>query len=46
MSGVRAEAIRAIRAGYDLHHGPSENPDLALLAGDRLYAQGLAALAG
>jgi hypothetical protein len=41
----RDAAIRAIRAGYDLHHGPSEDPDLALLDGDRLYAEGLAELA-
>ena len=45
MSAARAEAIRAIRAGHDLHHGSSEDPDLALLDGDRLYAEGLAALA-
>jgi len=41
----REAAVRAIRAGYDLHHGASEDPDLALLEGDRLYAQGLAELA-
>lgn len=41
----RADAIRTIRAGYDLHHGVSEDPDRALLDGDRLYAEGLAALA-
>ena len=41
----RDSAIRAIRAGYDLHHGLSEDPDLALLDGDRLYADGLAELA-
>ena len=45
MTGARAAAVRAIRAGHDLHHGPSEDPDLALLDGDRLYAEGLAALA-
>lgn len=44
-SEVRAAALRAIRAGYDLHHGTSEDPDLALLDGDRLFAEGLAALA-
>ena len=41
----REKAIAAIRAGYDLHHSPSDDPDLALLEGDRLYAQGLAELA-
>ena len=41
----REAAIRAIRAGYDLHHGTSEDPDRALLDGDRLYAEGLATLA-
>ena len=43
-------AIAAIREGYDLHHGGGRvirtaDPDLALLAGDRLYALGLADLA-
>ncbi len=50
----RAEAelaIAAVREGYELHYGRSralriEDPDLALLAGDRLYALGLARLAG
>jgi hypothetical protein len=41
----RDAAIRAIRAGHDLHHGTSEDPDRALLDGDRLYAEGLATLA-
>jgi hypothetical protein len=41
----REAAIAAIRAGHDHHHGPSADPDLALLEGDRLYAQGLAELA-
>jgi hypothetical protein len=41
----RADAIRVIRAGYDLHHGTAEDPDRALLDGDRLYAEGLATLA-
>jgi hypothetical protein len=41
----REQAVAAIRRGYDLHHGPAEDPDLALLDGDRLYAEGLAALA-
>lgn len=46
----RALAAVAAREGYDLHHGGgrivrTEDPDLALLAGDRLYALGLAELA-
>jgi hypothetical protein len=41
----RAAAVRAIRAGHALHHTATEDPDLALLDGDRLYAQGLADLA-
>ena len=41
----RANAVEAIRRGYDLHHTPSDDPDLALLDGDRLYARGLAELA-
>ena len=41
----REAAVAAIRAGHDLHHGASDDPDLALLDGDRLYAQGLAELA-
>lgn len=45
LAGHRAEAVRAIRAGHDLHHGPSGDPDLALLEGDRLYAEGLSVLA-
>lgn len=45
MTGAREEALRLIRAGYDLHHGASDDPDLALLEGDRLYAEGLAVLA-
>lgn len=46
-----AFAVEAVREGYLLHHGPSPrflttaDGDLALLAGDRLYALGLAALA-
>ena len=40
----------AIREGYRLHYGEgavvrTQDPDLALLAGDRLYALGLARLA-
>ena len=45
MTPERREALRLIREGYDLHHGAAEDPDLALLEGDRLYAAGLAALA-
>jgi hypothetical protein len=41
----REAAVTAIRAGYDLHHSASDDPDLALLEGDRLYAEGLAELA-
>ena len=45
LNGPRAVAVRAIRAGHDLHHRPAADPDLALLDGDRLYAEGLSALA-
>jgi hypothetical protein len=41
----RKSAVETIRRGYDLHHGESDDPDLALLDGDRLYAAGLAELA-
>ena len=42
--------VEAIREGYLLHYGTgrivaTDDPDLALLAGDRLYALGLARLA-
>jgi hypothetical protein len=42
--------LEAIREGYELHYGSgrvvrTEDDDLALLAGDRLYALGLARLA-
>jgi hypothetical protein len=42
--------VEAIREGYLLHYGAGRvvdggDPDLALLAGDRLYADGLARLA-
>ena len=42
--------FEAIREGYLLHYGQpravrTDDPDLALLAGDRLYALGLARLA-
>ncbi len=46
-----ALAVEAIREGYLLHYGTSrllavgDDPDLALLAGDRLYAMGLSELA-
>ena len=47
-----ALAVEATREGYLLHHGPgggrvvrTDDADLALLAGDRLYALGLAVLA-
>jgi hypothetical protein len=43
-------AVAAVHEGYRLHYGrpralPIDDPDLALLAGDRLYALGLARLA-
>ncbi len=46
---VRAAAAELVREGYLLHYGTARyyaiaDPDLALLAGDRLYAAGLAAL--
>jgi hypothetical protein len=42
--------VEAIREGYEQHYGKgrvvhADDPDLALLAGDRLYALGLARLA-
>jgi hypothetical protein len=45
-----AAPVEAVREGYELHYGaPSvvrtDDPDLALLAGDRLYALGLEKLA-
>jgi hypothetical protein len=45
-----ALVVETIREGYLQHYGEgrvvrSEDPDLALLAGDRLYAGGLAQLA-
>jgi len=48
---VRDVAVAAIREGHLLHGAgagafvTTDDPDLALLAGDRLYALGLAALA-
>jgi hypothetical protein len=48
--GEYALLVEAIREGYLQHYGAGrvvrpEDPDLALLAGDRLYALGLARLA-
>jgi hypothetical protein len=48
--GPRALAVEAIREGHLLHHGgarvlATDDADLALLAGDRLFALGLAELA-
>ena len=45
-----AEPVDAVREGYELHYGSpaviaTDDPDLALLAGDRLYALGLEKLA-
>jgi hypothetical protein len=45
-----APPVAAVREGYELHYGAPEvvrtgDPDLALLAGDRLYALGLEKLA-
>jgi hypothetical protein len=50
IAGPRALAVEAIREGHLLHRGAPRvldgaDPDLALLAGDRLYALGLARLA-
>jgi hypothetical protein len=52
-AGARTEVqvlLEAIREGYELHYGQArllatEDADLALLAGDRLYALGLERLA-
>src|SRR6201999_3642165 len=46
----RAYVLEAVREGYELHYGEPRafagmEPDLRLLAGDALYAQGLARLA-
>jgi hypothetical protein len=45
-----APPVSAVREGYELHYGSpavvrTGDPDLALLAGDRLYALGLDKLA-
>lgn len=38
----RASACAEIREGWELHADPpTDDPDLALLHGDRLYARGL-----
>ncbi|HEV2756126.1 MAG TPA: hypothetical protein VG318_10190 [Actinomycetota bacterium] len=43
---ARDEALRLVREGHDLHYaGGADDPDLALLDGDRLYAAGLEKLA-
>jgi hypothetical protein len=47
---LRIAAAEVVREGYLLHYGESrwyelDDRDLALLAGDRMYAAGLAALA-
>ena len=47
---TRAFTAEAVREGYELHYGESRafermDPDLRLLAGDSLYALGLARLA-
>jgi hypothetical protein len=45
-SGEVREAVAAVREGYELHYaGRGEDADLALLVGDRRYADGLAGLA-
>jgi hypothetical protein len=45
-----APPVDAVREGYELHYGlpavvRTDDPDLALLAGDRLFALGLEKLA-
>jgi hypothetical protein len=43
---AREAALRAVRAGHDLHYADAGGPgDRELLDGDRMYADGLAALA-
>ena len=43
---AREEALRLVRQGHDLHYAEGgDDPDLALLDGDRLYAAGLEKLA-
>jgi hypothetical protein len=48
--GARADVVERVREGYLLHYGesrllPTADPDLALLAGDYLYALGIQRLA-
>jgi hypothetical protein len=50
-AGDYARVIESVREGYLLHYGTprvvaTADPDLALLAGDYLYASGLSLLAG
>lgn len=50
-AGVYARVVECVREGYLLHYGHARlieagDPDLALLAGDYLYARGIALLAG
>jgi hypothetical protein len=46
VDGARQEALAAVREGWELHYRfEGEDRDLALLDGDRRYADGLAALA-
>ena len=43
---MRPTALELVRQGHDLHYaGEADDPDLALLDGDRLYAAGLERLA-
>jgi hypothetical protein len=43
---MRDRALELVREGHDLHYGrDADDPDLALLDGDRLYAAGLEELA-
>jgi hypothetical protein len=49
-SGERADVVEAVREGYLLHYGEprllaGQDDDLALLAGDYLYALGIEGLA-
>ena len=45
MSDARTQALQLVREGHDLHYGAADDPDRALLDGDRLYAAGLEKLA-
>ena len=42
---ARVAALASVREGHDLHYAQGAPGDEALLDGDRLYADGLAALA-